>query len=319
MRWIVAHARDDKSFQGTLDAFAQSVAQRSKGRLKVEFIDGKADSQRTDAEADKACFKKLVDGEADMSQIAAGRMGVHVIDEPFLFRSYEHAEAVWRGALGKEMLGEVSKATDGRVEGLAFAYSGGFRVMVGQTPIRKVEDFKGVRMQDTGGEPAEFLKALGVKLVPVSPQELAEVKVPIALPTTGKTDLEETEVNGMAYARQKYPEQVKKIKYVNYTHHSMLVTSMVANTKFLASLKKADREILVDEVRKLSLAERKLSVNLAKTNLEAFKRDGIEVVALPGAEYLKFAKIGEQIQQKSGQAALISKIQAVGEIPLASR
>ncbi len=316
VRWIVAHARDDQSFKGLLDAFAGRVAERSQGRLKVEFIDVKADSQRTDADADKIAFSKLTDGSADMSQIAAGRMGVRVIDEPFLFRSYEHAEAVWRGPLGKTLLDEVASENQDRVRGLAFAYSGGFRVFVGQAAVRKLSDFKGLRMEDTGGEPAALLRALGVKLVSLSPAQYAAVKAPLTLPVTGSVDLAETEINGLAYVRAKFPETAKKLKYVDVTRHSMLVTAMAVNDKFFRSLSPDDRRLLTEEVQSLSLAERKLSVSLAQRNLKLFARSGLEIVTLPAEEQLKFAKVGEAIQEKSGQLALIQQIQAVGEIPL---
>lgn len=316
IRWVVPHPKDDDCFRGLLEEFAHRIDQKSGGALKVEFIDSEANSGRLGIQPDKIAYDQIMNGEADISQLSVGRLGVRVIDMPFLFRSYEHAEAVWRGPAGSKLLEQVATGSQGKLRGFAFAYSGGYRMLVGEAAIRKVSDLSGLKMRDTGGS-SDLFGGLGVKFVKLDDADLAKT-VPVALPATGKIDLEEVEINELAYLRQKYPEVAKKLKYVNLTRHSMLVTSLVVNEKFFSSLTPAQQTLLSEEMSGLGAPERLLAVDFAKRNLARMTKEGVALVNLPAAEKQKFAKAAESVYAKAPElAGLVAEIRAVKEISLA--
>lgn len=313
VRWVVAHARDDKSYDSLLDGFAKSVAEKSGGRLKIVFADPGAENRRHDLEAPEAAYKDISAGKADMGQIDVDLLGAAVIESPFLFRSYEHAEAVWRGPAGDALLAKIGPATGGTMRGLAFSYSGGYRIMVGGVAVRGADGFKGVKIRDHGSA-ADLFRALGSEAVRIPAAEMPEDS-PIALTATGKIGLEETEVNRFAYFAEKFPAVAKKIKYANLTRHSMLVTSMIVNERFYSALDAPLRSLLAEQVRALAVAERRLSVNLAARNLEKLKAAGIEVVSMPEAEARRLAALALAREKlPAADAETVAAVRAVKDL-----
>ena len=311
VRWTVAHFRDDASFNKLLDGFARRVAEKSGGMLKVEFDNpaGPEAGRELDSET---VNRRLTEGSADMAQVEVVALGAGVIETPFLFRGYEHAESVWNSPVGDKLLARIPDATGGKVEGLAFSYSGGYRIMVGQKAVRRASDFKNLRLRDNGTS-AEIFADLGAATVKVERAELAG-KTPLDLAAEGRVDLEETEINRLAYFKLRHPDAAKKLKYLNLTNNSMLVTVMAANRAFLASLDEKSRALLVQEVRALPAAERKLSVDLARTNLESLRKDGMTVVSLPKSEQRAMETLAETHSAKSPDAATIREIKAVKDV-----
>jgi TRAP-type C4-dicarboxylate transport system substrate-binding protein len=311
IRWVVAHFRDDGSFNALLQSFATRLKTVSEGRLAVEFVTTPDGRGFRDAEAE-AAYRRLLAGDAEMAQVDVANMGALVaIQSPFLFRSYDHAEAVWTGPLGDRLLASVATETQGKLRGLAFSYSGGFRVLVGQTSIRTLEDFKGARIRGNGTS-VDLYKALGVQLTEIDRSKVAG-KHPIELIVSKQVDLEETEINQFTYFRRSYPEIARNVKFVNLTRHSMLVTSMVVNEAFFAGLSAPLRDLLSREVRALAVAERKLSVELARRNLETLVKEGHSAIPLAKGQEERLVAAAAALPEWSPLAPVIADIKAVAE------
>jgi TRAP-type C4-dicarboxylate transport system substrate-binding protein len=310
IRWIVAHDRGNSFFTGLLDRFAADVAKRSEGALKVEYLQSKA----SDTSLDEDAYQKVIEGAADMSQLDASRAGSPVFQAPMLFRNYDHAEVVFEGPVGKKFLNEVATDSQGRLEGLAFTYSGGYRILVGSRAIHQLSDIKGAKMRRNTG-PARFMGELGASLVDLGAESRER---PIQGILQGKLDLEETEVNRLAIVGQDHPEILKSLSYINLTRHRMYVTSIVANVKFLKSLPVAQRRMLEQEIKDLSAAERKLSVDLEARNIKALQAGGATIVTLPDSERTKLAQAASSFLKKFPElAASVKDIQAVPDTRLA--
>ena len=310
VRWIVAHDRGSSFFDELLNDFSSRVEKKSGGALKIEFIPSKA----SDTALDNDAYDKVLSGEDDMSQLAAGRAGVPVFDAPGVFRNYAHAEAVFNGAVGKELLGNVATSSLGKMRGFAFAYSGGYRILVGGAPVRSIDDLKGLRMRRQTSA-ARFMQGLGAKLVDLGPESRER---PITGILTGAIDLEETEINRLALVQRDHPEMVRKLKYINLTRHRMYVTAIVANEKFLAGLSDKNRRLLTDEIATMAVAERKLSVDLEARNLKALAAGGATIVDLSKSERARFADAAKTYMKKFPEmSATIRELQAVVETQLA--
>lgn len=312
VRWIVAHDRGNSFFTDLLNDFAARVEKKSGGSLKIEFIPSKA----SDTGLDRDAYDKVVSGEDDMSQLAAGLAGVPVFDQPGVFRNYAHAEAVFNGPVGKRLLDNVASDSQGRMQGFAFTYSGGYRILVGGAPVRSIDDLKGLRVRRQTSA-ARFMQGLGAKLVDLGPESREK---PITGVLSGAIDLEETEINRLAIVQQDHPELVGKLHYINLTRHRMYVTAIVANEKFLAGLSEENRRMLTDEIQTLAVDERKLSVNLEARNLKALAASGATIVDLPASEHARFAAAAKTYMKKFPEmAAKIREIQAVADTQLARK
>ncbi|MDE2140841.1 MAG: TRAP transporter substrate-binding protein DctP [Elusimicrobia bacterium] len=310
IKWIVAHDRGNSFFTGLLDRFAADVAKKSEGALKVEYLP----SQASDTSLDDDAYQKVIEGAADMSQLDASRAGVPVFQAPMLFRNYDHAEVVFEGPVGKKLLNGVATDSQGRLEGLAFAYSGGYRILVGSRAVRRLSDLKGARVRRNAG-PARFLGELGANLVDLGPENRER---PIEGILQGKLDLEETEVNRLAIVGKDHPEFLKRLSYINLTRHRMYVTAIVANVKFLKSLPEAQRLMLEREIKNLSAWERKLSVDLEANNIKTLQSGGAKIVTLPDSERAKLAQVAKKFLREFPElAASVKEIQAVPDTRLA--
>lgn len=314
LRWVVAHDRGNTPFAELNREFGRRVEKRSGGSLKVEFIDSGA----SDGDLDAAAYKQVRDGGAEMSQLGATAAGVNIFDAPFVFRNYEHAEAVFESNVGKKLVSQVSKASAGKIRGFGFTYSGGYRMLVSNTPLRSAADFKGLRMRRGSSMLSEFLQNLGVKPVDAG----ALPTGPVAGVAAGKYDVEETEVNRLTFIAQAHPEILGKSESFNLTRHRMYVTAVIANEKFLAGLTPEERKIVSEEAESLAANERRFSVTLEKKNLPVLEKLGLNVVEFPAAELPALVKAGQAVYSKSPEMVkLVAEIRAVKDSPnkLASR
>lgn len=301
IHWVVAHSRGESEYSGLMKDFARRVEKKSGGELKVSFTDSEANE---DAVAG-AALREVMDGKADLSQINTLALApMAAVQLPYVFRSHEHAEAVFDGPVGAKMLDEVSASAEHKLKGLAFTYSGGYRVLIGKAAIRSAADVKGLRIK--GGSPivSDFVKELGGVAANDSDFE------------SGKLDLAEVELSRVgAYLKAK-PELLKRTKFVNLTRHRMLVTAIVANEAFLAGLTEEQRRLLQDEIQALALAERRLSMSLEDRNLQFLAKNGKEIVEIPEAARADFEKAGETVCAKFPElAGRIADIRAVKAKP----
>jgi TRAP-type C4-dicarboxylate transport system substrate-binding protein len=303
IRWYVAHDRGDTPFTQIIRDFARGLEEKSKGGLKVEFVD----TGVPQSGLDDAAYKQIRDGGADMAQLPARTAGVSVFETPFLFRSYDHAEMIFNGPIGKKLLADVGAGSKQKVRGIAFTYSGGYRILVGRAAVRRVGDLKDLRMRRGSGL-EDLMTEWGVKQVDSDP---AFRGPPVTQIGAGLIDLEETEINRLAIILKEHPDALKKVEFANLTRHRMYVTAIVANEQFLASLPAAHRALLLGEIEALAVAERRLSIGLEKSNLELLVKGGLNVVELPATERPAFIKTGEKSQKNSATPGLIKEIQDV--------
>ena len=85
-------------------------------------------------------------GNAEMTQIHVSHLGLwnapdfFALELPFLFDSHEHCARVLEGTVGENLLSDLEKNTP--VKGLAFTYSGGYRLIAADKEIKTAEDLK---------------------------------------------------------------------------------------------------------------------------------------------------------------------------------
>lgn len=327
MRWYVVHARDYREYNEQLVAFGARLEALTGGALKVEFVYSRAGSGWRDSEAERDGYERVTAGEFDVSQLGVDTLGAKVINQPYVFRDYNHAEAIWRGPVGAKLMERIAEQSDNRLEAMAFSYSGGFRALVGTRPVRSAEDVKGAKVlfEDGLSPDLDLLVELGAVPAGQSPDEnpvisrhLGETTRRISgLLAEGSVELFSVEINGLAYAEQSAPITHAPL-FVSLTNHTMYATSIVANRAFLDSLDPELRRVLVEETRRFAVAERQLSALLAARNLDMFARvHGRTIVTVPEAALGPFREAGwATLRRHPTFAPMIKEIHAAGEIPL---
>lgn len=306
IRWVLAH-EPIELFMRAAKRFSQEVAAKSGGRLEIEVMTLSEYAERYNGgkRASKLDLLNLMEsGAIEMSQMyttALGRLSksMFALDLPFLFKDHEHASRVLDGPLGKGLMEDLSKNSN--VRGLAFTYSGGFRMIVGNKPIRKLEDFKGLKIRVAKSPVAmDVIQSVGAEPVPM---ELEEVNDAIE---SGVLDGGES-----TYPRFYSMKQNEVSAVVNDTQHSLFLTSIIVAKPFWESLDANLQKIMTDSAKGAAKGERLESLEDAKVIKQKCLEDGIPVYALSASEQESFKAMIRPVYDKYEsffEAGLVKKI-----------
>ena len=293
IKWVLAH-EPIELFIRAAKVFADEVNSKAPGQLNIEVMTMSEYSQKYNngVLVSKHELVDLLDsGKIEMSQtytITLGKVNkdFFALDLPFLFADHDHASRVFEGAVGKQLLDSLEESK--KIKGLAFTYSGGFRIIPGNEPVAKIEDLRGMKVRTSHSPVAiETFKTLGADVVPMELEELSE-----NLGTANVTVGEST------YPRVYALGHDKVSKVINHTEHSLFLTSILVGTDFWNTLSPELQTVVAESAKEAARYERAISINdiaLVQTRAEA---DGIEVIKMSKDEQTRFAKATEVVYEK---------------------
>jgi tripartite ATP-independent transporter DctP family solute receptor len=296
-------------FRRAAEHFASEIDKSSKGQMKVEvltvkeYADRYAGGKNLHAED---ITNLLSEGKLEMSQTYTTSLGalskdtkdMYVLDMPFLFRDHQHARAVLEGETGQRLLAKLSAAG---IKGLAFTYSGGYRVIPSTRPIHTLEDMKGMSIR-TSVSPVAQDTFSAVGAVP-TPMDLEDVG--------GAVKQKKIEGAESTYPRFYSMKQSEFSTVLNDTHHSLFLTSVIMNNNFWSKLSPERQKMVQAAALSAARLERAESIEDAEKTKERCKKDGIQVVELPKQEIDKFKTAMKPIYAKYAnyfEKGLIDKI-----------
>lgn len=293
IRWVLAH-EPIELFLRAATRFAQEIAQKTNGAIEIEVMTLSQYSERY-AGGKKVSKNELLDlmdaGQIEMSQMYTTSLGkfhkdMFALDMPFLFRSHGHASSVLDGQIGKSLMDGLSKNSN--IQGLAFTYSGGYRMIAAKTEINKIEDFQGLKIRVAKSPVAEdCLKAVGAIPVPMDLEDTNE-----ALNADIVSGGEST------YPRFYSMKQNEVANVINDTQHSLFLTSILVGKKFWGSLDAATQKIMSEAAQIAAHVERQESIDDIKVIQDKCKQDGIPVVTLSTEEQTKFKAATQSVYTK---------------------
>ncbi len=293
IRWVLAH-EPIELFIRAAKVFADQVNAKAPGQLDIEVmtLSEYAQKYNNGQVVSKHDLIDLLDaGQIEMSQtytITIGKIDhdFQALDLPFLFRDHDHASRVFEGPIGKQLLEGLSSKV--AVKGLAFTYSGGFRIIPGNEPVAKIEDLRGVKVRTSFSPVAiDTFKAVGADVVPMELEEL-----------TDNLGNETVDIGESTYPRVYALGQNKVSKVVNHTEHSLFLTSILVGTKFWDTLTPELQKVVADAALVAARHERELSIEDVRITRERCAADGIEIVDLPAEEQDKFREATKEVYIK---------------------
>jgi tripartite ATP-independent transporter DctP family solute receptor len=168
----LAHALNvDHPVHGGMVAFADEVARRSGGRLRVEIdADGKLGSERELVE--QVQLGSLAMTKASAGQLEAFAPEFALFGLPYLFDDTNH---FWRFASTPQGEAMLAATAPRRLIGLTFYDAGArsFYLGTGKPPVRRVEDLRGLSLRVMPSRTAmRMVEAFGAKPVPIPFGEL---------------------------------------------------------------------------------------------------------------------------------------------------
>lgn len=293
IRWVLAHEPIDL-FLRAANRFSKEIIEKTNGQIEIEVMTLSQYEQKY-ANGKKVTKHDLLDlmesGEIEMSQMYTTTLGkfnkdMFVLDMPFLFRNHEHAASVLEGQIGKGLMAGLAKVSN--IQGLAFTYSGGYRMIAATKPIHTVEDLKGLKVRVAKSPVAEdCFTAVGA--IPV-PMELEEINEAI-----GQELIDGGE---STYPRFYSMKQNEVSQFVNDTQHSLFLTSILVGKNFWNTLDPQLQSLMTEAALIAASIERKESVEDIKIIQNKCKEDGIAIVTLSLAEQDKFKVATQSVYTK---------------------
>jgi TRAP-type C4-dicarboxylate transport system substrate-binding protein len=288
LRWLIAHD-PEYLFIRTAEAFAAEVDKELPGQFEFEIITppeyvakygdieelGWAPARVGEVEVEPAPGTKLIPWDEDVSRISRAWMKAmddgkihmsqtqitviggmyrpfHALDLPFLFADHDHVSRVLDGEIGDDLCEQLSKNTEAR--GLAFTYSGGYRIVGSNDPIQSLEDLKEMEISTVPSTSTFFRELAGESKTrdAQSHEEIVDsIKKGNAIETT--------------YLRFKGKNILK-------TNHSMFMTTILIGNKLFDSLTAEQQDVFRRAAKRVAKLERQWSIDDA----EKYENEAIE-------------------------------------------
>ena len=285
IRWVLAH-EPVTTFKAAAEWFARTLREQTNGALQVNILSA------SDCGPERASFAPLIAwdlcrGRIEMTQTYTPILGQFaptfwMLDLPFLFKDHAHAEKILDGEIGRRLLLDLLPFN---IRGLAFTYSGGFRVVATTgREIHRWEDFEGLKIRTSTSPVAmSVLESVGARPIPGPSNDI----VPMA--KAGQIEAAET-----TYPRYWSLDQHKTFGVVNETYHSLFLTALAVNEQFFQSLSPSHRIALEKAARHTAVLERAKSIKEGEEAKIAAERMGVKITNLTDRERSRFQERAEQ-------------------------
>jgi TRAP-type C4-dicarboxylate transport system substrate-binding protein len=254
LTWVVAHEPLDL-FIKSANTFKRIIENESNGRIKINVITREQFHEKNHDSKDDGFYRYLKNNEFQMAQFPSGILGrryadFFAFDLPFLFRDHEHARKVLDGRIGQFLLEKLSEKSD--VQGLAFTYSGGFRVIVSETPVKKLEDITGMTLSCAESPVVkETYELLGAKVV--LDEDGFDLHSHFEREPNIKFDGGETTL-------VRYEKIKTLMPYITNSKHSLFLTTIVISNQFWNTLSEEDKILFQTAAKKSALEERTTTI-----------------------------------------------------------
>jgi hypothetical protein len=249
----------------------------------------------------RAWFQAMDDGKIQMSQTQITVIGgiydeFMTLDLPFLFAGHRHVSRTLDGPVGDELMSRLGENT--QVRGLAFTYSGGFRIVGSNAPIESLES----------------LKNMNISTVPSA----REFFVGLAGNSYGRQMLtqEELSKNVVEGGAVETTYLRFKGKHILKTNHSMFLTTILIGNKFFATLNEQQQEVFKRVAKNVAKLERTWSIEDAETYEINAARKGVtikdvsseETETMKKAAVLQYKKIWDKIPSSKPLTLIIKQL-----------
>lgn len=307
IRWVIAH-EPIGLFLKVAERFANEVNSKANGEFEIEVLSlsDYAMKYNNNKQITKYDLLDLINaGKIEMSHIYTTWLGdynkdMHALDLPFIFRDHEHANRVLEGEVGQTLMNGV--AENSNIQGLAFTYSGGYRIVPANFAAPTVESWKGRKIRTSRSPVAvDTFKLLGAE-----PYENISLESMNEYADRGEIDAGES-----TYVRVFPLDQYKSFSTVNDTKHSLFLTSIIVNKDFFANLSAEVQKIFADAAFSAARTERVESVESIPEIIAQCEENNIPVVAMSAEEEAKFKAITAPVYdmyENYFTAGLVNKI-----------
>lgn len=300
LRYSEVNPAGDEATDAAIE-FAKLVEERTEGRIKIEVHAGGT------LGAHKEVLQALQMGAIDMTRTplpnvvdtGVKNVPLKLFSLPFLFRNFEHAWTVMRGAVGNEMLDGINQSGV-KIKALGYMIADDRNMFTTKKGISRLDDFKGMKIRVQQSDIyMDMVRALGASPTPISFGELYSAL------QTGVVDGAENPLKG--YANSKFYEVSK---HFTYSHHMAEPTVVLISDVTWNRIAESDREILRRSVVDAGKYFEKIIGERREGYISELKK--ANVVFHEVEDFDKWVQAMKPLYEKygAGQTALIERIQS---------
>ncbi|WP_137893758.1 TRAP transporter substrate-binding protein [Ramlibacter sp. 2FC] len=274
----------DHPFQVGIDKFAEIVAQKTGGKMKMRgYPDGQlgAELQSISSAQGGVLEMTLVSTAATASVVK--EFGVY--DLPFLFSDFKEADLVLDGPIGRKLL---DKLPEKNLVGLCYFENGFRHVTNSRRPISKAEDLKGLKIR-TIQNPVfiDIFNTLGANALPMPFTEVFTALESKAI------DGQETPYSNI-WGNRFYEVQ----KYVSNTGHIYGAAVVLVGKKFWDQLSGAEQKLLQESCNTARDHERSFNRAEDPKLLAQIKAKGAVYTEIAPAERARMRELLKPVYEK---------------------
>jgi TRAP-type C4-dicarboxylate transport system substrate-binding protein len=303
--WVVIHSPSVAAERSAHD-FAARMEKESDGAVRVRVITmDKYAKEHPGTSTFRAVLQDLSGGQVQVSQVYTAALGGYsknflAINQPYLFRDYDHAETVIEGPIGRQILSSLPKSSG--IRGMGITYSGGYGIFATKgRVVRTPADMAGLRLQsDRFPWMPSYERLLGIEPVSAPPESF------VTMSQNGFADAVETTVARF----DEYGDDRGADTVIN-TNHFLLTTVIAVNDKFYQNLPSQYRSMFDRLVTETAREERQLSIKANEDGRARLEKRGVKFVDLTDAERRKFAETLAPIYQAPNFAGTQDLIDAI--------
>ena len=294
--WLLFH-EPIELFLRTAESFSKEIKRLTNNRIQIDVYTKEQYAKEFKSGSIRDPISLINSGNVQMTQLQVGYLAkwsavdFHALDMPFIFRDYAHCDRVLEGDIGEGLLNDLKTHTP--VHGLAFTFSGGYRLIAAEKPINVAEDLVGLTMV-TAANPVfvDTIEAFGCKVVAINNRDDIDGKLRGDFGNAIQTTL----------PRYRNEANPAVHKYVTNTKHSMFLTTIVISNEFWNSLTDEDRVAMKKAALHSAKLERQWTLedaNKIATSKEEQIQLGIESYQeFPESEVIKLREAAKPTHEK---------------------
>lgn len=288
LTWVIAHEPAYLFYRVAAD-FKRIISEKSKSvNVEIDILTAEEYNEKyspVEPASRHNLWKFLQDNTVQIAQMQTTSLArqfnkdMHVLDLPYLFTDHDHAARVLEGDVGKTLLNSFDESS--KLKGLAYTYSGGFRLMPFNSTVTSLGELAGHNVRSGMSSIAQdTMKALGFNPVPT---EIDEVSSTIE---TGKA------IGAEHVAQRLFPDQCEDwIKTIIDTKHSLFLTSIVVNVDWWNSLDMDVQHVFMEAAAEAAKNERALSIEDGIKSVKTLQDNGVTVVDLSNEQLAELKDI----------------------------
>lgn len=247
----------------TMERFSKLISERTNGRYKVNlFHNGQLGGERD-------AIENIQMGTLDLTVVNQAVLtnfvqDFAVLDIPYIFSGYEHADRVFLGKVGRHFMSELDNVG---LKAMGI-WESGFRNLTNSVkPINKLEDVKQLRIRTMENQTHQkFWRYIDTDPVPMAWSEAYTAM------QQGAIDGQE---NPILVIDTNNVGQVNK--YLAITEHAYSTVFVVMNPTLWNILSDKDKEIFSETMSEMNIYERQLNRKLEIKSLDHLKQLGVVV------------------------------------------